>query len=486
MELAAPGFLVSAVLEALLVSEEFGGRVFVVPDEADRFCVAAARQVCHGESGDGGGEGVAIFGNDSDLCVFDSGARTRVVGLQGLVLRAAVEGGRAETVLEGTEVWPAKVAEGLGLDGEGLVELAWWMERDTRAPVKECRLRIGNAKGEREEEYAEFAAQYRLDTQMSVLESLQGDDEMRRRFARLDARIAELVQQVSCCDGETTGCAVEWDMFLPFLLEDPTRTSAWRVGAGLRRTAYEVLIASVGTPRAVIAEFKRAGERVSAAKLQAWDHEGLPDRLRVWRGKIRRYHESESSPERWDIIEETERWRSLVLRLLLDDFVQEGWALPSLEDLIAVVMGKSCREWRLVHLAAQYQACFYSLRILLQILQHTSDSLQGGSEHKEFEESMRELLEPLEGLPRIAKFFEPDHDVQGTSNERWLPVVEASLKAVDPEWAPPADVEGKGKKRKKRKRGMEGVPEARRPLGGRRESGRGPLAGNPFAALGAG
>ena len=89
--------------------------VFVVPDEADRFCVAAAPATVSTSRDD---MGVAILANDCVVFVFDAGERTIVVPLDYLAVREHDEG----TSLSGCEVWPAQLAKSLDLPN--LIELA--------------------------------------------------------------------------------------------------------------------------------------------------------------------------------------------------------------------------------------------------------------------------------------------------------------------------------------------------------------------------
>ena len=106
--------MVSVVLEALL-DGEFADRTFVVPDEADNYCVATARQACL----DDDVLGVAILSNDSDLFVFDSGPATRIIPLNDLSKQQDEDG---TSILTGIEVWPASIAR--NADCADLTELA--------------------------------------------------------------------------------------------------------------------------------------------------------------------------------------------------------------------------------------------------------------------------------------------------------------------------------------------------------------------------
>ena len=459
-EVAPAPFLVSAILEGLLQTE-YREVVYAVPDEADRYCVAAARHACIKEGKHG--RGLAIFANDSDLIVFDSGPYTTIIPLNNLINR---EGHDGKQVLSGAEICPAELSRDWKCDS--LVELAWHMSQHTTLSVRECRARMISGRAPTSQEYLEFAAQYQLDTHPLVLERLQKDIDERVSYASMDARVSELVHQAG--DADRLGTS-DLDLFLPFLTEDPTRTSAWRVGTRDRQLAYEALLYATAN-NATVLEYKRAAERVSAAKLQGWEFGTLSDRLRERIGLAR--------VQLKDCMQVTNDrlsgWRLFVIRVLLQDFVWEDWTFPPPEEVVAVNTGRACKTWELVHLSAQYQAAFYSLRMLAQIARYVLRT------HSEKAEALflSELVSLLAGLPSLAEFFEPDHGTVQEAESIWMPVIETSMKELNPHWTPPKEVEKKGKGRKSRKRKAGNEATGRGTEKGQQN--RSPMA-NPFAAL---
>ncbi|RMX97022.1 hypothetical protein D0867_12933 [Hortaea werneckii] len=471
-DLAPPPFLVSAVLEGLLETTcGFRQKVFVVPDEADRFCVAAARAALNTGQDD---MGVAILANDSDLFVFDAGEQTRVIPLNDLAVREH----DGATSLSGCEVWPAQLAKSLELPN--LIELAWHMEQHSTLSMRECRARMNAEQELSNDDFTAFAAQYQLTDQLHILEKLQHDNEERVLFASLDARIAELIQQVIPVQADGSSAdAGEVDMFLPFLFEDPARTSAWRIGSSVRKLSYEVLLYAAGRNKTTVVEYKRAAEHVSASRLQDWEPETLPIRLTECGAAIKGHRDASYGQERSDRSDRS-RWLRLVAQMLMSDFTHEGWSFPAPRDLVGVVLSKPCRSWTLLHLSAQYQAMFYSLRMLNQILAYIRKAFGDGLEEKGFRQGVSKSMDHLADMPKIEVLLEPTLTTR-EDEDRWSVVVESILSALDPDWRPPEEQERRPNGKKRRRK--ETDRKEKRATGERQSKEHKLLATNPFAAL---
>ncbi|KAI6819527.1 hypothetical protein KC367_g6567 [Hortaea werneckii] len=470
-ELAPPPFLVSAVLEGLLETTcDFREKVFVVPDEADRFCVAAAWASLSTSQDD---MGVAIMANDSDLFVFDAGEWTRVIPLNDL----AVHEQDNATSLSGSEVWPAQLAKSLELPN--LIELAYLMEQHSTLSMRECRARINTGKKLSNDEFTAFAAQYQLTDQPHILEKLHHNNDERVLFASLDARIAELVQQVVSLREDNSPSADEVDMFLPFLFEDPAKASAWRIGSGVRKLSYEVLLYAAGRKSITVMEYKRAAEHVSATRLQDWEPETLSTRLTECGAAIRGYRDASCWQERSDRSGGS-HWLTLIAHMLMSEFVQEGWPFPAPRDLVGVLLGKPCKSWIVLHLSAQYQAMFYSLRMLNQILAYIQKAFCGGWEKKGFRQGLLESMDQLADMPKIEVLLEPTLTTR-ESEDRWLGAVERMLSALDPNWRPPEEQEKTPNGRKRRRKEID--RKDKRATGERQSKEHKSRGANPFAAL---
>ncbi|KAK5128473.1 hypothetical protein LTR85_003141 [Meristemomyces frigidus] len=469
-EIAPSPFLVSAVLEALLKSV-YADRTLVVPDEADRFCVAAARQLCL----DNSNIGVAIFANDSDLFVYDAGEQTRILPLNDLAMH--MEGEIA--VLMGAEVWPALTAKQLMCPD--LTQLAFHLSDQPRQSVGQCINLMVPGELPSQCEWPAFLASYQLGDQTEVLTELRTNHAQRQIFNGLDARVSELVHQARAHDAARM--TVEFHLFLPFLLEDPTRASAWRVGTGLRSAAYEILLLATDSRTAVITEYKRMQEHIQFTNIRNWAFETLNERLNDWSRLFDVYLNMTEVSEREEITV-LERWRVLVIHLALTDFKAECWTFPLPEEIVPVLTGQASTQWHMVQLCAVYQAAFYSLRILFQIIRYverTANENPGriqGLENPSCDFNM--LLRQLGGMPDIADFFDIESAVgQSQAQAKWAPFLDTLLRTLDEHWQPPR-VEKKPKSKKaKRKSGAKDI----KSMPSVTEEEEGSLAGNPFAAL---
>jgi hypothetical protein len=200
----------------------------VVPDEGDKYCVAAARNA-HLETSQRGLD-VAIFSDDSDLLLFDAGEKTTVIGIRALQQRQS----NGTMILSSTLTSPVQVAQSLGLSN--LLQLGYQLEQDPYISVTAAVQKIRNStvKPDLDEEltdlalksYSHFMQQYELQNQeQSIFKALQDQPLLRTRTADLDPRISEFILQTQNCSP-----SVEDDhltMYLPVLLEDPARSSAW-------------------------------------------------------------------------------------------------------------------------------------------------------------------------------------------------------------------------------------------------------------------
>ena len=329
------------------------------------------------------------------------------------------------------------------------------------------------------DEFMAFAAQYQLTDQPHILEKLQRDNEERVLFASLDARVAELIQQVIPLQADSSANAGEADMFLPFLFEDPARTSAWRIGSSVRKLSYEVLLYAAGRNKTTVVEYKRAAEHVSASRLQDWEPETLPTRLAECGAAIKGYRDAPYGQEHSDR-DDRSRWLRLIAQMLMSDFAQEGWAFPAPRDLVSVLLSKPCRSWALLHLSAQYQAMFYSLRMLNQILAYIQKAFGNELEEKGFKKGVLETMDQLADMPKIEVVLEPIMTTR-EDEDRWSMVVGSILSALDPDWRPPEEQDRRPNGKKRRRK--ETDRKDKRATGERQSKEHKLLATNPFAAL---
>jgi len=385
-------FLVAAVAERL-ANTLYGDVTFVVPDEADRFCVAAARQACSSNA-DG-----MIFTNDSDLIVFDSGAKTSVVLFNDLVVKHTDLG--KGPVMSGIEFRPGEIMQQHHL--KDLLRVAYHMKMDRFTTFTEAVRSATGSSVKRRRGFTEFAQEYQLDHQQAVYEHLSGNAVLRKIANGLDARVSELVQQVKASESTLQPNGV--DMYLPFLLEAPDRAPAWRVGSDWRATAYKALLVAFGNPSVAVKELKRQGSRVVGSEVVS------PDSSDVNARRLQAQRWLDTTLVTREPATELERWRILVMELTLQDIdYQDTAASISLEDIATVLTGQRTADWNIIHSLARYEAMYYSMRMFQQIARYVQHIDDVAVKRK----AVSEALPGFDGwenavatLPGIAEFFEP-------------------------------------------------------------------------------
>ncbi|KAH8912853.1 hypothetical protein BR93DRAFT_906346 [Coniochaeta sp. PMI_546] len=350
-KLPTPAFLVPAVLEALCASETYAPVIKLVPGEADIFC---ARHV----SSTGG----MIITSDSDLLVHDLGTEGCVSFFSSVEFKshAGVE------VATAAEYSSSRICERLSCPLDmGLSSLAFQVSIDPQVSLQRA-IPLAKEQANSEanaSEYASFMAQYLTPETMEYvsLKPISG--------RVLDPRISELVLRLLLSESSGSSGSTKDDtdqedselaMYLPFLADSPARTSAWEISTSLRGLAYAVGRSVTTKPLSDAVEYRRlqslpGGTRVeipSAAELEQ-QCVGLIDNMVKIRACL-------SEPElQWiiltvyqDILWSQEHGKSNIL---------------SLDMLQAEANGMlDIGSWDFVHLHAQVQGLYYSLRMLQQ------------------------------------------------------------------------------------------------------------------------
>ncbi|KAH0255753.1 hypothetical protein KCU84_g23099, partial [Aureobasidium melanogenum] len=226
-------FLVPAVIEMLLESR-FSALVSVIPGEADAYCADAARK-----------HGGVIFTSDSDLLVHDLGE-------------------------SGKEYHPAAIAKRFELPN--LVKLAFFMAQDHHKSLAE-NVRLAAKNTPMSAGFAEFAEEYGSLPKLSKLAMTESMNETSTAEAltRLDPRISEIIHLVRVKEVQEAPSDLQdsenLNMYLPFIIDDPTRTSAWRSGVSIRAQAYS-LLRVLNSSVTQVTEFERKGTRVAGTVVE--------------------------------------------------------------------------------------------------------------------------------------------------------------------------------------------------------------------------
>ena len=452
-DIAAPAFLIPAAVEALLESK-YSTMIYVVPDEADRYCVAAARTI----SEDREKCDVMIFTDDSDLLVFDLGPQTIVTWLSELEEDLTGDG----PILRGYEFAPNSIAHQVGCTD--LRGIAFRMAHDNTISFKGAKAALLQTGGKEAsaDGFDVFMADYQLESQDAAFRHLHSQ---RKRVsytppAMLDTRLSELIHDVMTRSTGTSQCELE--IFLPVLLDDPETRSAWTCGSLLRQAAYSILLAGSETCGLGVREHRRAG---STVLLTTFTPVVQNAQSIHWLITARAAFETTGSRTA------VAGWRYLVVRCMLTDMQSEDLPLPTHDNLLWLITAQpsyQCYQWVKLRLLAQYQATFYSLRTLGQILSYVAGAENSGG----LDADLLELESLLRGMPTFATFFGTRID---DDEQKWTHILTSVMGELDAT----NDVH----QPKRRKRSSKVLKTESRGKVSKTAEANKALANNPFAAL---
>ncbi len=380
-------FVVPAVLDALGTSR-YAAITKVVLGEAEVYCAAAARE-----------NGGINLSNDSDLFVHDLGDGAFVY-LDSVELRTSKtkdqtrNSGCCEIVR--LEMFRSTdIAQKLGV--KTLQELAFHFVRRHSYTLSEA-IKATKDQRDREEElaYEKFLREY--DTEPLVSEKQQFSPQalacLHSQARFLDPRISELICQVESKNNHDA------EVYLLFLIEDPTRSSAWSVSSDQRSFIYSVcalyLANATNSSRCTIKECRRRGQDFVMHPIHLLTHPEtiafaytLQTQLKVF---------TKAFPNlSTDLI-----WRTYALFKVYLWHLNASKPPPSRALLQRALTGNYTPHptWEDIHLSAQIQAVLYSLRMIQQVLQYISSAGV-----KPLPRELQELAASLQHLPVLAKLM---------------------------------------------------------------------------------
>ncbi|KAH7045805.1 XPG domain containing-domain-containing protein [Macrophomina phaseolina] len=498
LALPATPFLVPAVIDHLCKSA-FSDRTFVIPGEADIFCADVVNRVSHKKE-------CWLLSSDTDLLVFDLGPSGSVLRFQDVSLATFPR----RTVLKGIEYHPKRIADRLGL--RLLAPFAFSLTKDPHQKLNEL-IQAAKALDLSSpdyklwlEEYTPLHGisgsnqllfnQYRINCSVfkssDVLRALVPEElgesafqtvirpqshEMKQeagaylrylkdeQLRTMDPRVSEFVNQV--CSAivthkfttniqpmkiESEDCSI----FLPFLIEDPTRASAWRPSVDLRYLGYCIL--SLPMPSLVsIEEWERRGQRIAQCAVPRLNYKkqeiiAACDELSA--------HITAFMVNSGDLhlTATLHFWKLYGAMYLCDKLIQNEECPASKSQVLNLYRGRQGQlNWPHIHRAAQLQGVWYSLRMLRQFLSiflsFPVDAVYRADVHADadIQKAVAGLYERLDGLPSATKFFDPvSADDVGAIPESYLIAAIETFPGLAPD--PKEEYHAAYEKRKNRKR----------------------------------
>ncbi|KAM3466234.1 hypothetical protein MY5147_000769 [Beauveria neobassiana] len=338
--LEAPSFLVPAVIEALLCSQKYKSIVEIVPGEADGYCAKAAAEV-----------GGIVITSDSDLLVHDLG--TGSVAL----LRDIYRGD--DGVVRAAVYRPREILRTLGLsDPSDIYRFAY--ERSCSAHTTTATLvRACSEPAKDEKGYEEFCAQYR-EGERAVIPKLNSGDSL--ALEGLDPRWSELLLQMS--PSETTDT---FRMFLPVLIDNSEKGTAWENSRYIRQLAYSLmrnmLLPGINGP---VHEFRRVQtQEQSGRQVLLLSQSPIHSEVAELTDTFKKL--ATLLPGKQDAL----YWLLAYIILDIRGSVADGrtsLAVNMLQQADWPDENARIIDWSFVHLVAQLQAAYYSLRMLRQLM----------------------------------------------------------------------------------------------------------------------
>jgi len=427
-DLPAPPFLVSAIVEALFTSS-YADSTWIVPGEADPFCVVAARDIASAQPG----AEVVIFTNDSDLIVYNSGPQTKVAMIDSISER---ELGIVQT-LEATAFWPQELRKLSKEHLKDLVGPAYAMV-DPYVTFTEALKTAWRGSGTAAyDEFADTFSTAQAAEDLSRLKASRMHDEcMLQGYSKLTELMYQ-AQDTSFRGPDST----DLYLYLSVLFEDPTRSTAWTVGTSIREVAVWEVKDCLGLDSDVF-EYRRLGQRIAPVKLRALSSSEVQQSIAEWQSIV----ESELAVPR--SLSHIQHWRFLLMQMLLLEMVNGDMRMPTMQMVVLVLTGSAPTTWEQVHFLAHYQALYYSLGILHQVLYFTKRTL-------ELAGMLQEIDALLADLPGIAHICNPEAWGSNVVEAKiWSSLVEEFVQAKGMQLATPI-VEDSGYARKQKKKRKE-------------------------------
>lgn len=337
--LPASPFLIPAILDSLSRSL-YAAVTSVVLGEADIFCARAVSEW-----------GGTILTNDSDLLVYNLGTQGGVVFLDQLEFREAHGTSSRCNKIQASVNKTSEISSRLGVGD--FRSIAFEIGQDSHISFAEAinRAELKEDDTSNRESLQSFFDEY--DTKPSTLESCQALATGRLNGLFLDARNLELI--------------VSGSVYLPFLIDDPSRTSAWDVSRQLRLFAYSCLALGIEHFPKIVSEHGRRGARIAENRVQTLSYKDTVEFAKTLIESLESFEDSVP-----DLCKQ-HFWRLYATHGVYKWYLDEDKYPPPESSLMAAYAGITTGDkltWFDIHVSAQLQAFLYAFRALKQFFNY--------------------------------------------------------------------------------------------------------------------
>jgi XPG domain containing len=382
-------FIVACVLDDLRNDWKSEYHVLVVPGEADSYCASIARTT-----------GAAILSNDSDMTMYDLGSEGSLVLLDTLDLELGGgvnhEGKRQDQFLKARRLHPLNIARRLSLTtpigNPSLLRFGFERLNDPSTPTGTIRSRLtGCLSAEASEAFEDFCKLY---TDLKEIESAEAVVNV---LVQLDPRLSELYCQYNCKE-YVVHPPHSPHIYMPPLVEDPTRDSSWTYGKDLRILAYSLLKISAENNGNLqhsdrVIEFQRRGPRIVGVPLKVLSRVELVSSMEATVRDLCEHDFTVGALLQWRLIglkkvnmEKARHGKPTLSHAWVAEFLRKGYAGDSL-------------SWDDIHTYANVQACLYSFWILKQACAVSKSRTY----LRPYVDSLTKAIQPLVSLRRLVE-----------------------------------------------------------------------------------
>ncbi|KAK7191501.1 hypothetical protein DPSP01_011018 [Paraphaeosphaeria sporulosa] len=316
-------FLAPALREALADSE-YAPVTRNVPGEADDWCALQATEE----------PASLIVSDDTDLLLYDYSPEFRLLFYRDAELWP-------EPKFKGYS--PSAICEELGLPN--LTSFAYCLTHDSHSPESKL---IGEAKrvDPTSQTYLDFVKRY---TVAPTSEDFFFANRTVSSLQNLDVRISEFIYQ-------GLNSRLNPIVYLPFLVEDQHRASAWAHGQDLRAVSYSIFT----TDRSRVQEHRRKAQKVSLQEIELYPPQELSVMMQSYARNISAWIEWTAERE----VPHSLTWPLFAIGIVLPELN----SAPSLALWLRVLNANFDNTWEYIHLTASLHAALYSLRFLKQCI----------------------------------------------------------------------------------------------------------------------
>ena len=340
-------FLIPSAIEALLSHQGYRDLVRIIPGEADEYCASFASTFGHP---------CIILTSDSDLLAFRYRKKDTSIVFFSDVLQTKVDG---ELRLYATRFAPAAIETRLGISNYGgLCRLAFEMSEHGELSFNQLVHLIlthpANPK------FAEFSQTYNI---IDLDSPVHFPSKIVEKLYLLDPRVSEFLLRCSVSGSLThdydSPCV---PMFLPILYDYPQRNSAWNAGQNIRKLAYALSAHAFNTGREKVVEYGRS----STGRCIDIPSTGLACQMGDELLQLLVSLGSDKTEDNPPV------WQRLAVYLDCEMALSQDklpLSVSLFKDVLVSDASPDPCSWELLHLKASFEAIYYSLRILGQVIQ---------------------------------------------------------------------------------------------------------------------